>query len=151
MPVSLRIHAVIAAAVVAGGAAPALAASYVFNSGQTQLGLASPPATAGSCYVGRAPSTFARADGAKTATITFGELWVGGAYDLAGLATLKFTSAASGLISFSQPVRLPAAVATARFSGYSQVYSSTARTLTVRFTITFPNCVQPVTAVYRGT
>ncbi len=106
--------------------------------------------TTGSCYVGRGPSVFQRTGSALRAYMTFDELWTGGRYDLSGQASLKFTTASTGRITFKNATGISAAVSAPAFTSYSQVYSAASRRLLVKFSIAFPGCTLLVTGTYDG-
>jgi hypothetical protein len=99
------------------------------------------------CYIVRGPTEFQRNDGASKASVTIAEMAADG-YQLNGKVNLIFSDATSGSASFDYAPSYPADIQSVTFQNYSQTYNATAKTLTVHFKLSFPNCVLPVAARY---
>lgn len=107
----------------------------------------------GSCYVNRGFATFQRTYtggvGGPKAVISFAEIFDSGQWDLSGQAVMTFSSTTGGDIRFKQattPASLPASVRDPQFSNYAETFDG--QRLLVTFTIAFPDCRLPITAVF---
>lgn len=103
------------------------------------------------CYVGRGFSTFQRNGNGSKALISFSEIVDQGLFDLSGQAVLTFSSPTAGDIRFKQTPTFANNVKDPPFSNYVQTYDAANLRLTVNFTIQFPDCNLPVTAVFDHT
>ncbi len=145
----LLVVPVIGVAIFLAGHAQAQTPPDKLFAGQTKQDIATKIFGA-SCYLNRGFSTFQRNGASLKAVISFNEIVDQSVYDLSGQAAMTFTTATSGIIHFKQTGNVPANVGDAPFSGFSQTYDPTTLLLVVKFSITFPDCTLPVTAIYEG-
>jgi hypothetical protein len=128
-----------------GLAGPARAVTYppdTLLSGEVQQ--ASP---SNQCYIVRGGSDFLRNGAADRAFVSISEMVAAG-YELNGHMILAFTSTTGGTAHFNFATAYPSTIQVAPFTGYSETYFPAAKNLRVQFTINFPGCALPVSAVY---
>jgi len=103
------------------------------------------------CLVDNGNTEFQINQNGTRAVISFAEvIYFDGStyYSLDGQSILKFSSASYGTIHFKQTPTYPGPVHSPPFLGFSQTYNSSTDQLTVTFSIFFPECTLPITAVY---
>jgi len=69
-------------------------------------------------------------------------------YSLDGQTRMIFNSASDGIIHFKQALTYPDSVNAPPFVNFVQTYNPSNDRLIVSFTILFPNCTLPISAVY---
>jgi hypothetical protein len=99
------------------------------------------------CYIARGSSSFQRNGAANRASVTISEMVANG-HQLNGRMILVFTSTTGGTAHFNFATAYPTNIQVAPFSGYSQTYAPATKGLHTQFTIDFPGCALPVSAVY---
>jgi hypothetical protein len=107
------------------------------------------------CLVDNGNTQFQIDQSNANAVISFAEvIYFDGStyYSLDGQARMTFSSATGGAIHFKQtPAGYPDSVRNATFTGFTQalgVFNPPTDQLIVTFSITFPNCTLPISAVY---
>jgi hypothetical protein len=111
------------------------------------LGEVSQSVVSNQCYIVRGAGDFLRNGVANKAYITIPEMTAAG-YQLDGRLTLGFTSATGGTTTANYAAAYPTTIQTASFQNYTQTYNATTKTLTVHFTLVYPNCSLPVYGYY---
>lgn len=99
------------------------------------------------CYIVRGSSDFLRNGAANRAFVTISEMVAAG-YQMDGHMILAFTSTTGGTAHFYFATAYPSTIQAAPFTGYSETYSAETKSLRVLFTINFPSCTLPVSAIY---
>ena len=132
---------------------PIQAQSFTYGrlvGGQTRAALAYGSGSSW-CLVDNGNTEFQINQSNTRAAISFAELiYFDGStyYSLNGQTQLIFSSATGGTTHFKQVPTYPLSVQNAAFIDFTQTYNAVHDQLWVTFSIVFPNCTLPITAVY---
>ena len=132
---------------IAAIAGPGVAQAVTYPADTLLSGEVDQSVVSNQCYIARGSSDFLRNGAANRAFVTIQEMVANG-YELNGHMILVFTSTTAGTAHFNLAGAYPSNIQVAPFSGYSQTYAPTTKSLRAQFTINFAGCTLPVSGVY---